>query len=317
MPVLPREVTAALVLAAACAAWPAQATGPEGPFAVVGDAVITASQYEAALQSTVRQKFYHRQVPESQRRELEREVAENLIERALLVAECRRRGMVVEGERLEAMLGEYDKRYAASAVWQAQRATILPLLKRELEERELVERLRAEVNAAGEPSDEDLRAYYESHADLFIEPEQSRLSIITLKVDPGSARAAWESAEREAQDLRRQVLAGADFAALGGTDLGYRHHGMLPEPIGAQLAALSPGQVSEPIRVLEGIALVELTERKPARQQPLDEARVRAAQLWQREQAAQRWKTLVASLRSAATIRIDLARYPALAGIAP
>ena len=247
-------------------------------FAVVGDTVITAAQFDAALQSTMRQKYFHRQVPEAKRQAFEREVAGQLIERSLLLAEARRRGF-------------------------------------DAGERDPVEQLRATLQTVGEPSADELRNYYDTHVDLFVEPAQSRVSVMLLRVDAAAPRTAWEEAESEVRAARERMLESGDYGAL--RDLGYLHDGMLPQAITARLAAMAPGELSEPIRILEGIALVRMVEKRPARTQPFDEARERASQLRQREEAAQRWNALIESLRRAATIRIDLARYPALSGIAP
>lgn len=312
MPVLPRQV-APLLLAAACAGAPAQA-GEEVAFARVGETVISAERYEAALQASAREKFFHRQVPEQQRRELEREVAGQLIERALVIAEARRRGMQPGRERIEATLAGYDARYAASPDWQRQRGELLGALRQELEERDLAEQLRLAVQVADEPTEAALREYYDSHPELFKEPEQVRVALLVLKVDPASPQAVWERAAEEAAVLRQRMLDEGDFSRLA--DRGPFHEGTLPPGIAAKLAAMQPGELAEPIRLLEGMALVRLTERRLARPQPFAEAHARARELWQREQAMQRWQALLASLRAAARIRIDLSRYPALAGIA-
>lgn len=270
--------------AAAAAAQPAPRAG-EAFALVVGDSVIGAAEYEAALRNALRQKFYHRRIPDSQLDAFQREVAGELIEGALVLAEAKRRGVTPE-------------------------------------------RLHAEARAVAPPGDAELRAYYESRGALFVEPERIRVSVIVLKVDPSSPPPQWERARAEAQALRASLEAGAEFAEAArlrsadetagrGGDMGYLHRGMIPEPLYVQLEAMKPGELSQPVRLLEGIALFKLQERIAARSQAFDEARARAAELWRREQGEARWKALVASLRAAASIRVDAVRYPALSGIAP
>lgn len=311
-----RALLLALFLAAAAAAGSAAAEA-EGAFAVVGDTVISAADYEAALKSAARRKFYHRQVPEAQLREFQREVADMLIERVLLVAEAKRRLLAPDHSRISTVVAQYEKRHGP-----------VPGLARELEDSDLIEQLQAAVRAVEAPTDAQLRAYYDEHPELFVEPERARLSVILLKVAPASPGAEWERARAEAQAMRASIEAGADFAELArrrsgdptasaGGDMGYLHRGMIPEPLYAQLDAMQPGQLSEPIRLLEGIALFKLAERVAAQAQGFDEARTRTAQLWRRSQGELRWKALIASLRGGASIRVDVARYPALSGMAP
>lgn len=322
-----RKTLISLVLAAAFGAGAAPAADPAGVFAVVGEAAISVADYETTLQNTIRQKFYHGQVPEAKLREFQREVAEAMIERALLLAESRRRCMSPDGSKIAKIVAEYEQRYAQSANWRKNRDSLLPGLRRELEQRDLLERLQAAVRSVEPPAQSVLRAYYEANPGLFTEPEQTRLSVILLKVDPSSPRAAWDGALEEAQAIRRRIAAGADFAELArihstdatasrGGDMGYLHKGMIPDPILAQLSSMAAGGLSDPIRTLEGVALFRFDDRKPARLRAFGEVVDRAGQLWRRDKGERQWTEFAASLRRDATVRIDTSRYPALAGIA-
>jgi len=322
-------ITVALAMSAAAAA-------ADGEFASVDGASISAAEFEAARANALRQKFYHREVPEAKLDEFSREVAQTLIDRVLLQAEIGRRGLVPDAERVRAEIAQYDSRYAQSERWQKNRAALLPGLERMLGERDVLARLQAEVREAGAPSEEQLARYYDAHRDLFTEPQQARLSVIVLKVDPSAPSATWAAAEEEARAIRKRLALasgdgagaeGADFAeaarmhssdasAASGGDLGYLHQGMMPEGLYEKLGSMKPGELSEPLRLLEGVALFRLTERREARLRPLGEVKERAAQLWRRDEGERRWAEFLARLRAAATIRIDTERYPALASMA-
>jgi peptidylprolyl isomerase len=322
-------ITVALAISAAAAA-------ADGEFASVNGTSISAAEFEAARANALRQKLYHREVPEAKLDEFSREVAQALIDRVLLQAEIGRRGLVPDAERVRAEIAQYDSRYAQSERWQKNRAALLPGLERMLGEREMLERLQAAVREAGPVSDAELARYYDAHRHLFTEPQQARLSLILLKVDPSAPSATWAAAEDEARAIRKRLAlasgdgagaAGADFAeaarmhssdasAAGGGDLGYLHQGMMPEALYEKLGSMKPGDVSEPLRLLEGVAIFRLTERREARLRPLAEVKERAAQLWRRDEGERRWAEFLARLRAAATIRIDTERYPALASMA-
>ena len=317
-----RKILIALAVSA-CAASPAQSQN----FASVDGTVISAAEFDAAFGAAARQKFYHREVPEAQMDEFRREVAQNLIDRVLLKAEVSRRGMTPDAEKVRGEIAQYDRRYGAGSRWQQNREAMLPPLERMLGEREMLERLQSQVREAPAPDAAAVKTYYETHPALFTEPEQTRLSTILLKVDPSSPKAVWSAAEDEARAIRKRILAGQDFAdaarmhsgdgsAAKGGDLGYLHQGMLPEGLQGSLAAMQPGGLSEPVRVLEGVALFRLAERRPARLRTLEEAKERAAQLWRRDEGERRWQAFLAKLRAGAEIRIDTARYPSLAVLA-
>ncbi len=306
----------------------AQHTAPAGSFATVDGVAISSAEYDAALSGMTRQKFYHRAVPEPEMEEFRREVADSLIDRVLVLNEALRRGIAPDGERVRKTVAEYDARYAQSEQWKQNRETLLPGLTKKLEEMDIVERLQASVRASRAPTDGELAAYYEAHRDQFTQPEQVRVSAILLKVEPSSPAPVWAAAQEEAQGIRARIVAGADFASLArmhshdpsaakGGDMGYLHKGTMPEGLHEKLVPIKPGEITEPIRLLEGIALLRLEDRQPPRLRNLEDVKERAVQLWQREQGERAWSAFRASLRAAASIRVDTARYPSLAGAFP
>lgn len=300
---------------------PASAASRHAVFALVNGTAITTQQYEAAFNAAVRKKFYHRQPPENQLAAFRREVADALINRVLLVAEGARRGIKPDAARVSDTIAGYERRYQDSPQWRKNREALLPELRRELEQLSVLERLEQAVRTAPEPGEEHVRSYYAAHPDLFTEPERVRLSVILLKVDPSAPGIAWNKAREEAQAIVRRLAAGTDFAALArlhsgdatagkGGDMGYVHRGMLPRAVHEVLDKLKPGMISEPVTVLEGVAIFRLVERRASRLRTYAEVRKRAADLWKREQADANWNGLIATLRSAAAITIDQARFP-------
>ena len=127
-------------------------------------------------------------------------------------------------------------------------------------------------------------------------------------MDPASPAQAWAAAEAEARDLRRRLARGADFATLArihsadasavrGGDLGWQHEGMLAPAAEAILAELEPGQVSEPVALLQGVALLRLEARRPPQLNSFEQVRERAEKLLRRERAEAAWTAFLADLR--------------------
>ena len=303
---------------------PATASGAEPDvFARVGGKVISVREYESALAAGLRARFYHGRPPEGEAARFGREVGEGLVLQVLLAAEAERRAIAPDREAIAKQLAEYERRYADNEQWQRTRSDILPRLTAELESRSRVKRLEAAVRAVPAPSEADARAYYESKAALFTEPEQVRLSLILLPVDPAATPAVWSAAAAEAERLLARLRQGEDFAALArahsadpsasqGGDLGYVHRGMLPEAIERQFVdGLKPGELSAPARLLEGIAIVRMDARKPARLRAYDEVARNARELLQRSRADEAWAKLKAELRAGATVWLDESRIAA------
>ena len=326
-----RMATAAGIMALALSLHGAAALGqapPQAPavpggevFAVVGQKVIAFAEYQAALAAGMRQKYYHAKPPEDEVAKYQREIGDQLVDRVLLLEEARRRGIEPERAKVQETVAGYETRYKDSEQWRANREQLLPGLIEQMEKQSVLERLEKQIKAPDKPGEEQLRAYYETHRELFTEPEKVRLSLILLKVDPSSPRSAWEKAAEEAGRLHERLRKGADFAELArlhsadpsagrGGDLGYVHRGVLPDPIQKQVVdALEPGVVSQPVVLLEGLAIVRLEDRRPPKLHAYNDVRQRAEQLLAREQGEQAWQRLLAELRARTRIVFDESRY--------
>lgn len=317
----PRALLAGLAAALiGAAAWAADA-----PFATVGDTTVSVADYQRALSVAMRKKYYHAKPPEAEYARFQREVGDEVVNRVLLLAEARRRGIQPDREKIGATVAGYDKQYQGSANWAANREKMLAAVLPQLESESLLERLEKLVRSGPPASDAAAREYYDSHRDLFVEPEQVKLSVIVLKVDPSAAQSVWNGAAEEARTLHRKLKAGADFASLAklhsgdrsaarGGEMEYTHRGMLPEAVQAPVDALAVGALSEPVQLLEGMAILRLDGRRPAQQRRFEDVRERAAELWARDESEARWKKLIADLRRATAIRIDENQYAPLRG---
>lgn len=322
--VIPTLVACALCGAAtpvaAAEAKPAAAHHAEPVFAVVGGVSISQRDYDNAFAAAKRQKFYHGQPRDSEVAALQREVGNNLVNSVLLVAEARKRGIKPDSEAVRRMIEGYEARYANSEQWRRERARLVPELTRKLEDDSLIRQLEGAVRDIPAPGEAQARAFYEGHADKFTEPEQVHVGVILLKVDPSSAPAVWQKAEEEGKAILKQLRAGAAFSevaklhsgdesAAKGGDMGYLHRGMLPEVAQQAVDKLKPGELSDAVRLLEGIAVFRLEGRKAARKVGFPEARERAAGLLQREQSEKSWTDLIARLRKETPVRMDESRF--------
>jgi parvulin-like peptidyl-prolyl isomerase len=315
-----------LLLMALCAAVPAAEPAPAArtaTFARVGDVELSVAEYERALAVAMRKKYYHAKPPEAEYAKFQREVGDELVNRVLLLAEAKRRGLQPDSAKIAATVAGYDRQYQGSPTWSARRESMLAAVRPQLEKDSLLERLQQAVEKVPEPTEPVARAFYESHRMLFVEPEQVKLGVILLRVDPSSPQSVWNAALEEGRTLHQKLLAGADFAELArlhsgdksaanGGALEYTHRGMLPEAVHGAIDPLKPGELSAPVQLLEGVAILRLDGRRAAQQRRYDEVRERAADLWQRDEGQSRWKALIAELRRGVRIHIDESHYAPL-----
>ena len=74
------------------------------------------------------------------------------------------------------------------------------------------------------------------------------------------------------------------------------------------------GEVTDPVRLLEGVAIFRVDERPERRVRAFDEVRERASKLWQREQRDRAWNALIERLERQAEIHVNQQHYLPLPG---
>ncbi len=131
-------------------------------------------------------------------------------------------------------------------------------------------------------TDEEVKKYYDTHAPDFEQPEMVRIShILIYTVDPvtrATLPADQQQAKRRlADDLLKNIRAGADFTALAkqvSEDPGSKDNGgvLLPFPRGQMLReiedaafSLTNSQVSDVVTTASGYQIVKLLEKIPSK----------------------------------------------------
>ncbi len=125
-------------------------------------------------------------------------------------------------------------------------------------------------------TDSDIAAYYSAHQAEYKQPEQVKTRHILITVPKGADAKTDATAKSKAEDLLKQVKAGANFADLAkknSDDPGSKDQGgdlpMIPtaslDPTYARAAmALSPGQTSDVVRSQFGYHLIQTQAKQAA-----------------------------------------------------
>jgi parvulin-like peptidyl-prolyl isomerase len=295
----------------------------------VGDQTITLRHLNAAFNDAARKKFYHAQPPEAEAAALRRQVADKLIDDVLIFQEAKKRGVKPDDESVNKTIAGYDAQYAKSEQWQKNRERLLPNLRSFLEQQSQVTRFKQQIIDAVPATDEaEEMAYYKAHPEKFTEPEKLRLHTILLAVDPSAPKEAWDKAGIECREIAKQLREGADFAELArkrsadpsaaeGGDKGWLHKGVLPPKVQDIADKMKPGEISDAIRVLEGIMVMRVDERQEPQLRSFTDVRKRLQGLLMDERREAAWQAFVAKLREATPPQIDVAVYPPLPPATP
>jgi len=284
--------------------------------AIVNGQKISMREYVSALRRGIRERFYHGKVEEDEAKKFRKEVADELVERALLIQEAKHRNLKPDMDEVEASVEAFDARFQADPEWSGARDKVLPVIREKLSGDSLVKVLKAVVKTVKVPVEDELKKYYSEHAELFTTPARDRISLILLKVDPVSPSDVWKQASDEARSIVERMNAGTDFAELArihssdksaenGGDMGFMHKGMLGENAQKVLDIMEPGEISAPVILLEGVAIFRLDERTMPELNSFEEVKDRAQKLYQREMADEAWKALLQQLQAKAVVEIN------------
>lgn len=231
------------------------------------------------------------------------DVLEEMIDAVLVQEEARRQGVVVSDEEVrqevdrmiqeqysseQAFLETLDyygmTRVDVEAQWRvylAARKMLLPQIQ---------------------VGDDEIESYFEAHRDEFDEQEAVRL------------RHILAGSEEEARQILAELRAGADFAALAreksldkataseGGDMGLVGRGQLPPELEDTAFTLPVGEWSDPVEAADGFHILQVLERREAREVSLEEVRDRVVERLQEEKLAEMYPEWLSSLRAAARI---------------
>jgi len=144
-----------------------------------------------------------------------------------------------------------------------------PLYQKRMQEFQktlLTNMYRKELLKTMEPSDKELKAYYEANRDRFVVPEARKLQIVVVKT------------KEEADDLKSKIEAGdmtmyqaaqdhsiAPSARKNLGEVGWVNKGEVAPALDAVIFALGPGEIGGPVEAPAGWELVKVLEMQEAK----------------------------------------------------
>jgi len=285
-------------------------------FAKVNGKEISLKEYQTAFKAGAGKRFYHGKIPAAELQAFKQEVSQTLVDRILLLDEARTQNFTVDQQFVDEKMASYEKRYAGRPFWENNKTNIVPGLKAALEEQSILTRFENKIRQVELPSTDQAEQFYQDNPALFTTPEKLRVSLILLKVEPSSPAAVWDAARAEAEDLIARVKKGADFSRLArihsgdasaakGGDMGFIHKGMLAKPAQLVIDEMKAGEISQPVMLLRGVAVMRLEEKQIALLNPFEKVAERAKKLLQRDNSKLAWTDLLENLRSKADIIIN------------
>ena len=252
---------------------------PEGKVAVVNGSVITRADFDREM-SRVKKRLFGMGKPlsDSQLSEIKKQVLENLIASELLYQESQKQGITVDEAAINEQVRKLKERFSSEAEFKSalskanlSEAAIKSQFKRGMAIQQFIDKQFVQkITVSGKES----KAYYDSHPDLFKQPEQVRASHILIKVDPGADESRKVEARKKLEKIQEKLQKGEDFASLAkefsegpssakGGDLGYFRRGQMVKPFEEAAFTLRPGEVSDIVETEFGYHLIKVIDKKP------------------------------------------------------
>ena len=219
---------------------------PDCVVVAVGDLTITAAQFDQIIDALPEQ--YRATARGSGRKQF----ADNVVRIAVLAQEGKRRKL------------DESSAYRTQSMFED--ANILANMTYE------------EIGKNAKLDEADVRKYFEAHKAEF---EQVRARHILIRVQgspaavrPGQKDLTEAEALAKAQDLRKRIQAGEDFAQLArqesddtgsgakGGDLGFFRHGQMVPSFEEAAFAMQPGDLSEPVKTPLGYHVIKVEAKE-------------------------------------------------------
>jgi len=261
---------------------PAAVVPPNKVVLTIGDEKITAAEFDQIIEA----------LPEQARAQVrgprKRQFAEQLVQVKVMYQEAHKRKL--------------DESPAVQRQLELQRENLLASI------------LLQDMTANAQVDDATAKQYYEQHKADY-ESVHARHILIRMKgsalpVQPGKKELSEEEALAKAQEIRKKLLAGEDFAALAkaesddvrsganGGDLGALKHNQTVPAFDQAVFSLPPGQLSEPVKTQYGYHIIKVEQHEV---KPFEEVRAEVVKKVRPELA----HSAMENLQKQATVVID------------
>jgi len=258
-------------------------------------------------------------VPPDKLKQLRKQLLESLVSSELLYQASQKAGIVVPDDAVTQQLRSLQGRFASGEEFnkfvQGQGITLADMkerMRRNLSTEQLVKK---EVKPPPSPSDTEIADYYQKNKARMRREEAVKLSEIFVRADSRTSPDARTKARQKIESILKEVRGGKDFATLArqhsespdatqGGEMGYvTRNGTLPALASAAFP-LKTGETSDVVETPFGYHILKVTERKPAGDVTLKEAKPQISKIVsdQKERAA--FNAYLATLKAGAKIEI-------------
>ena len=290
----------------------------------VNNTIITRADLrrgQETMESEVRQKLPG--TADSVIKTREKDVLRDLIDQQLLLQKAQELAISGDVEMVK-RLDEMRKQMGANSMEEMEQLArqqgvvfedFKQNLKNNINTQQVISR---EVGSRIQISQVELQKYYEEHRADLDRPEEVRLSeiLVSGNTSPGNELdQALGTAQAKAEDLLKQLRAGASFADLAranskgptaaqGGDLGYFKRGTLAKELEDKTFALKPGEMTDVTPTKQGFVILKVTEHNASGVPPLEKVQGQIQEMIYYERIQPALRTYLTKLREDAFVDV-------------
>lgn len=257
--------------------------------AVVNDGALLQSELEQRV-SQVEARLRQQGTSLPAREALRRQVLERMIITEIQLQRARQTGINVSGDQVNQAIADIARQNGLTldqlvAAVRAEGMSFEQFRAQIKDDITLNQLRQRDVGSRINVSEREVRDYLENLDDE--RPQtQFRLRHLLIAVPEGASPEAIRKAREKAEQLRAELVSGADFArvavaesdgqqALEGGDLGWRTASSLPSFLAQPLEHMSVGDVSDIIRSASGFHVLKLVDRRGGDRTVIEETNAR------------------------------------------
>ena len=300
----------------------AAAPPPGEKIAVVNQTIVSRQDLDREMKLiALKLSRQGRAMSDEQLKRYEGNIRETLINRILLLQQSESKGIKVKDSEVIKALNEFKSGFKDEKDYQGtlkQMDFTEPLLKDQIKNGLTIKTLiDKEVTRNVSVSDDQIRAFYDEHPDLFQRAEQVKASHILIQVPEDADEAEKDKALASIRSLKQRIDNGEPFANLAmeysdcpskakGGDLGFFSREQMVQPFSEAAFALQPGQVSDVVTTRFGYHLIRVTERQEAQMMAFNDVKEDISNRLRQEQEEKKIGDFIEKIKKNA----DIQRFP-------
>lgn len=260
--------------------------------------------------------------PPPSTRSFYRNVIDDLVGNALVLQMQTAAGKAATADEIATQMAALRAQFASEAEFEqalAARGFDRARVEREIAESLTVQKWVAEsIVPSVEVTEAAAREFYTANQERMLDPERVRARHILITVDANASAEQKQAARTKIDQLRTQVLGGADFATVArensqdpgsaprGGELGWLVRGQTVPAFEAAAFGGEVGKLSEVIETRFGFHLVEVQEKVAASTVPFEQARPRIEELLKQRGIEQAVRAKLNELAAASKVEVLL-----------